>query len=1080
MTAKITHHAGLPYVQIIEEELQLSLSTIEDCFEWLNQSLEACRKSFARPDIELLPQTPHAKRCRRKRVLTNRDSEKLGTGSSTVESEKDSSTPCKTTRQTRTRHVKQTSPAATRVTRSTRSRLNFTNSSCPSSSQSSSPDGDVKTSATKPVYHVVFSPPPASPGSIVRQRTSAYEAMLEKKHSPSPLKQARKVATNDTPEHHSMPNTPETLKPLKVIGKVTSPSLRNSASKVASQSLRETFEITSNENTPRNSTPDDHFNNSRVLKSVENKRRSSRKSLKAMTKQLRKLSGRPSKRLSRNPLMESFIDQVEPMQCEEATKRPRTRLRLKKTTLNNKTVSDVSGREESVPTSSESNTERDHGVHLSADDKENKETNFKVHVQSSTEQRKTSMRPEVSDMSDSEHETFRVPRTKTRVKKVKRLKVQGSESDLPRTSCSDSDTSTERPVRQSTRTKTRKNKAIESETEKHSGSVSSEDAVSVFQNCGSIPTEFQMPDNNREKSAQRDSVDSGIVSTHCSASNLDLSSKGIGAVNVDNTIEEENVSTSATSSGRRASNKSDNRNINSEPENEIRTRTKTRKRQAEEEMKNATPKRSCTGSMTSFAKNEQNDHKQSLEHKSSESAGDSGNSDGDSMNNTPSPECPRDKVVHPRSYSFMSSMKYNTPKPSNILSGMITSFIKKTTSTPTQVSQQMQMEMRRKEFKEKQQREQDRIKKREELLKMKMEERKRKREERMRKVAEHREMKEKLEKEMKEQNAKKMVERLQTTDKLKEEKLKEEKELKARIRLKKQQEAEIRRKLDAEERLRKQLEMEEELKRHEDQLQRKREYEDQERQKKMAEDRKKYDRVADLERERLAELEKQREIRERQKLKEERERAHARERAEKERQELERRREREIALKKEMDKLKEMEKRRLQLQQQEEMKKEEQKKQHLKLKQMIEKHNNDVLNKGAMPSALININSVTNLNATVTLDSSSTSGNKTDLSVMAMSVKSKHSHEENYNITELHSDDSTDDDEAPRKKIPAWAQGQTLKAALIQQHYFPPDLDALFPKIVPPDLKDMFAKQKPRFNKRGSSAIWDSPLFKQY
>ena len=52
----------------------------------------------------------------------------------------------------------------------------------------------------------------------------------------------------------------------------------------------------------------------------------------------------------------------------------------------------------------------------------------------------------------------------------------------------------------------------------------------------------------------------------------------------------------------------------------------------------------------------------------------------------------------------------------------------------------------------------------------------------MRKVAEHRAMKEKETKEMKEQNAKKLVERLQTTDKLKEEKLKEEKQLKARMR----------------------------------------------------------------------------------------------------------------------------------------------------------------------------------------------------------------------------------------------------------------------------------------------------------
>lgn len=32
--------------------------------------------------------------------------------------------------------------------------------------------------------------------------------------------------------------------------------------------------------------------------------------------------------------------------------------------------------------------------------------------------------------------------------------------------------------------------------------------------------------------------------------------------------------------------------------------------------------------------------------------------------------------------------------------------------------------------------------------------------------------------------------------------------------------------------------------------------------------------------------------------------------------------------------------------------------------------------------------------------------------------------DENYNIADLHSDDSTDDESKPRKKIPLWAQGQ--------------------------------------------------------
>ena len=48
MTAKMTCYARLPYMQVIEEELQTSQATIEGYFEWLNQSLDVFKKSFAR------------------------------------------------------------------------------------------------------------------------------------------------------------------------------------------------------------------------------------------------------------------------------------------------------------------------------------------------------------------------------------------------------------------------------------------------------------------------------------------------------------------------------------------------------------------------------------------------------------------------------------------------------------------------------------------------------------------------------------------------------------------------------------------------------------------------------------------------------------------------------------------------------------------------------------------------------------------------------------------------------------------------------------------------------------------------
>ena len=34
----------------------------------------------------------------------------------------------------------------------------------------------------------------------------------------------------------------------------------------------------------------------------------------------------------------------------------------------------------------------------------------------------------------------------------------------------------------------------------------------------------------------------------------------------------------------------------------------------------------------------------------------------------------------------------------------------------------------------------------------------------------------------------------------------------------------------------------------------------------------------------------------------------------------------------------------------------------------------------------------------------------------------------NYNINDLHSDDSTDDEEAPRRPTPAWATGMDLNS----------------------------------------------------
>ncbi|XP_062973097.1 LOW QUALITY PROTEIN: inner centromere protein A-like [Elgaria multicarinata webbii] len=76
---------------------------------------------------------------------------------------------------------------------------------------------------------------------------------------------------------------------------------------------------------------------------------------------------------------------------------------------------------------------------------------------------------------------------------------------------------------------------------------------------------------------------------------------------------------------------------------------------------------------------------------------------------------------------------------------------------------------------------------------------------------------------------------------------------------------------------------------------------------------------------------------------------------------------------------------------------------------------------------------------------------------------------------DLNSDDSTDDESQPRKPIPSWANGLQLNEAVTYQYYNPPDITRLFGIILSPKLEDIFYKSKPRYFKRTSSAVWQSP-----
>ncbi|PIO73026.1 inner centromere protein, ARK binding region [Teladorsagia circumcincta] len=93
----------------------------------------------------------------------------------------------------------------------------------------------------------------------------------------------------------------------------------------------------------------------------------------------------------------------------------------------------------------------------------------------------------------------------------------------------------------------------------------------------------------------------------------------------------------------------------------------------------------------------------------------------------------------------------------------------------------------------------------------------------------------------------------------------------------------------------------------------------------------------------------------------------------------------------------------------------------------------------------------------------------------------KPSSENNYNIEDLSSGDETDQEDAPRKKVPAWAEGAQLRRALAEQAQILRagrfDPDEFFGEIFPPDLSKIFGTSK-RYPRRGSSGVWESPISK--
>ena len=65
-------------------------------------------------------------------------------------------------------------------------------------------------------------------------------------------------------------------------------------------------------------------------------------------------------------------------------------------------------------------------------------------------------------------------------------------------------------------------------------------------------------------------------------------------------------------------------------------------------------------------------------------------------------------------------------------------------------------------------------------------------------------------------------------------------------------------------------------------------------------------------------------------------------------------------------------------------------------------------------------------------------------------------------LDDLRSDEDTDDEDCPRKEVPAWAEGTLLRTALLKQCYMGPDVDLIFADVGMPELSSMFSHQRKR------------------
>ncbi|XP_063337144.1 inner centromere protein A isoform X2 [Pelmatolapia mariae] len=442
----------------------------------------------------------------------------------------------------------------------------------------------------------------------------------------------------------------------------------------------------------------------------------------------------------------------------------------------------------------------------------------------------------------------------------------------------------------------------------------------------------------------------------------------------------------------------------------------------------------------------------------------------DTIDESPTKRCSPPKksqsAIKPHMKSFLHTVQKNQMlmmTPNSVgRTAVIKSFIKH--NTPLRVDPKTKERNKLEALKKKQEQEEERMRKMEEEKKRKQEELKRKRDERLRRVFEA-----KVKEEQREEEKKKKIEQKMAQIDEKNDKRMAEEKAKKKAALKRQEELEQKRKMEEEAR-KKKIQQEEE-KRQQELLAKKKAEE---------EARKALELKREQERERERELERELQA------------AAERERVEKEKALALQREVERAAREKEMRELEEKrkaleEKRKLEEQQRLAAKEKAAKELEAAKKLEADKQRDAAAQEAAKTQT------AANLNVTVDIERSvmSTPVGKGGLNV---TVDIEHSSPQSYAITpkggdkplilskdpedygmDQNSDDSTDDESAPRKPIPSWAEGPNLQQIIMKQYFNPPDLDSFFGPIEPPRLENIFYKSKPRYFKRTSSAVWHSP-----